>query len=42
MLFNSIQNFKVWNDYFENPKGSQLGLIGALYQIGSLVSIPFV
>jgi hypothetical protein len=42
MFFNGVQNFKVWNDYFGNPEEHVLGLLGALYQIGSLVSIPFV
>ncbi|OIW34702.1 general substrate transporter [Coniochaeta ligniaria NRRL 30616] len=42
MFFNSVQNFESWKDYFGNPQGSMLGLLGALYQIGSLVSIPFV
>ncbi|KAL2141841.1 hypothetical protein VTI28DRAFT_1877 [Corynascus sepedonium] len=42
MFFNSVQNFKTWKDFFGDPKGSQLGLLGALYQIGSLVSIPLV
>ncbi|KAK4140307.1 general substrate transporter [Dichotomopilus funicola] len=42
MFFGSVQNFDTWNHYFGTPKGSTLGLLGALYQIGSLVSIPFV
>lgn len=42
MFFNSVQNFETWKAYFGNPQGGQLGLLGALYQIGSLVSIPFV
>lgn len=42
MLFNSLQNFEAWKLYFNNPQGSMLGLLGALYQIGSLVSIPIV
>jgi len=42
MFFNSVQNFQEWKDYFDSPKGSMLGLIGALYQIGSLASIPIV
>ncbi|KAK5663310.1 hypothetical protein OQA88_3738 [Cercophora sp. LCS_1] len=42
MFFNAVQNFDEWKDYFGNPSGSLLGLLGALYQIGSLVSIPFV
>jgi sugar porter (SP) family MFS transporter len=42
MFFNAVQNFEEWKDYFGNPEGSLLGLLGALYQIGSLVSIPIV
>ena len=42
MFFNSVQNFDSWKTYFGHPEGSMLGLLGALYQIGSLVSIPFV
>ncbi|GAB1310830.1 hypothetical protein MFIFM68171_01040 [Madurella fahalii] len=42
MLFNSVQNFEQWKAYFHNPQGSLLGLVGALYQIGSLASIPIV
>lgn len=42
MFFGSVQNFEQWKDYFDDPRGSQLGLLSALYQIGSLVSIPLV
>jgi len=42
MFFNSVQNFPSWVDFFGNPQGSMLGLLGALYQIGSLCSIPLV
>ncbi len=42
MFFNSVQNFESWKAYFGDPEGSMLGLLGALYQIGSLVSIPLV
>jgi len=42
MFFNSVQNFKTWEAFFNKPSGSMLGLLGALYQIGSLVSIPIV
>jgi sugar porter (SP) family MFS transporter len=42
MFFNSVQNFDTWQEYFNHPTGSKLGLVGALYQIGSLVSIPIV
>lgn len=42
MLFNSVQAFDTWKDYFGNPQGQMLGLLGALYQIGSMISIFFV
>lgn len=42
MFFNSVQNFDSWKNFFGDPQGQTLGLLGALYQIGSLVSIPFV
>lgn len=42
MLFNSVQAFDTWKDYFDNPQGQMLGLLGALYQIGSMISIFFV
>lgn len=42
MFFGSVQNFDTWNAYFHKPQGSMLGLLGALYQIGSLCSIPLV
>jgi hypothetical protein len=42
MLFNSLQNFEQWQEYFEHPTGSDLGLLVALYTIGGLVSIPLV
>ncbi|KAK4157839.1 general substrate transporter [Chaetomidium leptoderma] len=47
MFFNSVQNFETWKSFFSDengvePEGSELGLLGALYQIGSLCSMPFV
>ncbi|KAI2628919.1 general substrate transporter [Xylaria nigripes] len=39
-FLNSVQVFTQWQDYFGHPEGSQLGLIVALYQIGSVASIP--
>ncbi|KAK2016125.1 hexose transporter [Colletotrichum eremochloae] len=42
MFFNSVQNFDSWKDYFDHPTGQLLGLLAALYQIGSLGSIPIV
>jgi MFS family permease len=42
MFFNNYQNFRSWRDTFDNPTSGDLGLIGALYQIGAVVSIPMV
>lgn len=42
MVFNSYQNIELWQVYFDRPAGSRLGLLGALYQIGSVASIPLV
>lgn len=42
MFFNSVQNFEPWKKFFNDPHGSELGLLTALYQIGSLASIPIV
>lgn len=48
MLLNSIQNFDSWRDQFGVARNSSIdtyGLLGflvALYQIGSVVSIPIV
>lgn len=41
-FFNAVQNFESWQTYFNHPDGSFLGLLVALYTIGSLVSIPLV
>ncbi|KAF4928562.1 Lactose permease [Colletotrichum viniferum] len=42
MFFNSVQNFDSWQEFFSHPKGGELGLLAALYQIGSLASMPAV
>jgi sugar porter (SP) family MFS transporter len=42
MMLNSSQNLDKWQEYFHNPGGSKLGLMSAIYQIGSLCSFPFV
>jgi len=42
MLLNSSQNIDAWQAYFNNPTGPTLGLMNAIYQIGSLCSFPLV
>ncbi|KAJ5355922.1 General substrate transporter [Penicillium concentricum] len=42
MMLNTSQNLDAWQVYFDHPNGAQLGLMNAIYQIGSLASFPFV
>jgi len=42
MMLNTSQNLDDWQKYFGHPDGSKLGLMNAIYQIGSLASFPFV
>jgi hypothetical protein len=42
MMLNTSQNLDRWQAYFGNPDGGKLGLMNAIYQIGSLCSFPFV
>ncbi len=42
MMLNTSQNLDAWQAYFDNPTGSTLGLMNAIYQIGSLCSFPLV
>lgn len=41
-MLNTSQNLDSWQKFFGTPSGSQLGLMNAVYQIGSLASFPFV
>ncbi|KAI1335644.1 sugar transporter [Xylariaceae sp. FL0016] len=41
-FLNAVQVFPTWKEYFGHPEGSRLGLLVALYQIGSIASIPLV
>lgn len=41
-MLNNLRVLHRFNDYFGNPKGSTLGLLTALYSIGSIISLPVV
>ncbi|KAF2738845.1 general substrate transporter [Polyplosphaeria fusca] len=41
-MMNGMQALTYWKDYFNHPKGGQLGLLVACYNLGALTSIPFV
>lgn len=42
MMLNTSQGLDAWQAYFHTPQGSKLGLMNAIFQIGSLCSFPLV
>ncbi|BCS29665.1 uncharacterized protein APUU_71235A [Aspergillus puulaauensis] len=40
-MFNSLQIMPSWQKTFNNPTGSSLGRLTAMYSIGSVASLPF-
>jgi MFS family permease len=41
-MMNGMQALTYWKEYFNHPKGGQLGLLVACYNLGAITSIPFV
>lgn len=41
-MMNGLQTLSYWRDYFNNPKGSILGLFNASMSLGSLIGLFFV
>ena len=41
-MLNNIRLLPTFEKYFHNPEGSNLGLLTALYSIGSIASLPVV
>ncbi|PGG99753.1 hypothetical protein AJ80_09297 [Polytolypa hystricis UAMH7299] len=41
-MMNGLQTLSWWRDYFDNPKGSTLGLFNASMSLGSLIGLFFV
>ena len=41
-MLNAMQFFPTWVKFFNDPEGSTLGLLSAMYSIGSIASLPFV
>lgn len=39
-MLNNIRILGTWTRYFNDPQGSELGLLTALYSIGSIASLP--
>ncbi|MCJ1308864.1 hypothetical protein MMC25_002519 [Agyrium rufum] len=41
-MVNGLQALTPWQDYFNHPTGSILGLLACIMSVGSLAAIPFV
>ncbi|KAF2454452.1 hexose transporter protein [Lineolata rhizophorae] len=41
-MLNNMRIIPKWEDYFDSPTGGLLGILTALYQIGSLASLPII
>jgi MFS family permease len=39
-MMNSLQTVSYWDDFFDNPRGAQLGLMSAIMSLGSICSTP--
>ncbi|KAK7447455.1 hypothetical protein VKT23_014164 [Stygiomarasmius scandens] len=40
-MMNGLQSLPQWENYFNNPSASQLGLLNAIQNIGALAAYPF-
>ena len=41
-MINAAQLVDAWKEYFNEPEGALLGIIGAMYSLGAICSLPFV
>ncbi|KAL1594793.1 hypothetical protein SLS59_008606 [Nothophoma quercina] len=41
-MMNGMQALTYWKEFFNYPKGGQLGLLVACYNLGAITSIPFI
>jgi len=41
-MMNSLQSVDYWKNYFGNPNGAPLGLLNAIYPVGSMVAMPYL
>lgn len=41
-MLNNLRILPQWTEYFHDPQGSNLGVLTALYSIGSIASLPVV
>ncbi|KAI0758217.1 hexose transporter [Fomes fomentarius] len=41
-MMNGLQAVETWDEFFGHPRSTILGLLSALYSLGSMCSLPFV
>jgi hypothetical protein len=41
-MMNGLQTLPHWQEYFNHPEGSMLGILNAIMSLGSLAALPAV
>jgi MFS family permease len=41
-MMNGLQTLTPWQDHFDHPTGSKIGILNAIMSVGSICAIPFV
>jgi len=41
-MMNGLQALKHWDEYFNSPRGSILGVMSAIYSLGAVCALPFI
>lgn len=41
-MMNGLQTLDYWQEYFNHPSGSLLGILSAIMSLGSLAALPVV
>ncbi|KAF3090917.1 hypothetical protein TWF102_003654 [Orbilia oligospora] len=41
-MMNGLQAVQNWDEYFDFPRGSRLGIFSASYSLGAIVGLPFI
>lgn len=41
-MMNGLQTLEPWQEYFNHPGGSLLGILSAIMSLGSLAALPVV
>lgn len=41
-MINAVQIVDAWKEFFNNPSGALQGLVGAMYSLGAICSLPIV